>query len=84
MDPGNPKALGLLAIREDKGKPATTLPLLFDRPVFAEGIAFFPPGGDSPYPDAKDSFRIRVSVRDGKGRKTIEDRQWIPKVVVRD
>ena len=91
-DPGDPMALGLLAIREEKGKPATTLSLLFDRPVFVDEIAFFPPGGDSPYPgnsystgfgmsvelhpdpgitlDAKGSFRIRFTVRDGKGRKS--------------
>jgi len=105
-DPGRPKTLGLLAIREEKGKPATTLSLLFDRPVFVEEIAFYPPGGDSPYPgnsyatgfgmsvelhpspgttlDASGAIRVRLSVRDGKGRKTIEDRRWVPKAVVRD
>jgi len=105
-DPGNPKTLGLLAIREEKGKPATSLALLFNRPVFVDEIAFFPPGGDSPFPgksyatgfgmsvefhpdpkialDAKDTFRIRFSVRDGKGRESVEDKQWNPNVVVRD
>ena len=105
-DSGNPKALGLLAIREEKGKPATSLALLFDRPVFVDDIAFFAPGGESRFPgksyvtgfgmslefhpdpgmtlDTKDSFRIRFTVRDGKGRKTIEDRKWVPSVVTRD
>jgi len=49
-DPGNPGALGLLAIREEKGKPDRSLALLFDRPVFVEDIAFFRPGGNSTYP----------------------------------
>ncbi|MGE5285559.1 MAG: GerMN domain-containing protein [Actinomycetota bacterium] len=104
-DPGNPKALGLLAIREDEGKPATTLSLLFDRPVFVDEIAFFPPGGDSPtpgksyatgfgmsvelHPDpgiifgAKDAYRIRFKVRDGKGRTTAGEERWVPKEIVR-
>jgi hypothetical protein len=49
-DPGNPRALGLLAIQEEKGKPATALSVLFDRPVFVEDIAFYPADGGSAYP----------------------------------
>jgi germination protein M len=104
-DPGNPKALGLLAIREEEGKPATSLSLLFDRPVFVEEIAFFPPGGESPTPgksyatgfgmsvefhpdpgiffEAKDAYRIRFKVRDGKGRTAAGEERWVPKEIVR-
>ncbi len=104
-DPGNPRALGLLAIQEGKGKPATSLALLFDRPVSVEEVAFFPPAGDSPYPGksyatgfgmdvefhpdpgvvfgAKDAYRVRFKVRDGKGRTTAGEERWIAKEIVR-
>jgi len=49
-DPGPPVPLGLMAVREDDGKPPAVLSVLFDRPVFVEEIAFHPPGGGSPYP----------------------------------
>jgi len=61
-DPGNPGALGLLAIREEKGKPSTSLALLFDRPVIVEDIAFFPRGGDSPYPGKSYATGFGMSV----------------------
>lgn len=48
-DPGNPRVLGLLAIRDGERKPATALSVLFDRPVFVQEIGFFPPGGGSAY-----------------------------------
>jgi hypothetical protein len=33
--------------------------------------------------DSRKEYRIRLKVRDGKGRRTEEDRQWRPKVVSR-
>jgi len=50
VDPGPPILLGLVAIREEEGKNPSVLSVLFDRPVFVEEIAFYPPGGGSPYP----------------------------------
>ena len=105
-DIGPPEVLGLLAIKEKRDRPATVVSVLFDRPVFVEDIAFFPPGGSAPvpgkiyatgfgmsaelHPDAaislntRDPWRVQVKVRDGKGRRTVADRAWIPKEVVRD
>ncbi len=34
--------------------------------------------------DDKTSYRVRLRVHDGKGRKTIEDSNWTPKLVDRD
>lgn len=104
-DPGPPILMGLMAVREDEGQPPASLSVLFDRPVFVEEIAFFPPGGDAPYPgkvystgfgmtaelhpepaisfDETTEYRIRYSVRDGKGRKARGDARWIPRVVTR-
>jgi hypothetical protein len=104
-DAGNPRALGLLAVQEERGRPATALSVLFDRPVVVEEIAFYPPRGDSPYPgksyatgfgmsvefhpdpgitfDAKDAYRIRFKVRDGKGRTTAGEERWVPEEIVR-
>ena len=48
VDVGPPEVLGLLAIKEKLDRPATVLSVLFDRPVFVEDVAFFPPGGESP------------------------------------
>ncbi len=48
VDPGDPRALGVLAIRDAVGRPASALSLLFDRPVFIEEVAFYPPAGESP------------------------------------
>lgn len=83
-DPGNPKAPGLLAIREDKGETCND-GVVAVRPsrlrgrdrLLPSGRRFAVPGRERFVPDPG-------LVRDGKGRKTIEDRQWIPKVVVRD
>jgi hypothetical protein len=61
-DPGNPRTLGLLAVQEEKGKPATVLSLLFDRPVVVEEIAFYPPRGDSPYPGKSYATGFGMSV----------------------
>jgi germination protein M len=61
-DPGDPRVLGLLAVREQKGKPPTALSVLFDRPVFVEEIAFFPPGGDSPFPGKSYATGFGMSV----------------------
>jgi hypothetical protein len=61
-DPGNPRALGLLAIQDERGKPATAFSVLFDRPVFVEEIAFFPPGGDSPLPGKSYATGFGMSV----------------------
>ncbi len=105
-DVGPPEVLGLLAIKEKADRPATTLSVLFDRPVFVEDIAFFPPGGDVPVPgtiyatgfgmtaelhperavslNTRDAWRVKVKVRDGKGRGTLVDRTWIPREVTRD
>lgn len=104
-DPGPPTLLGLMAIREDEGRPPAVLSVLFDRPVFVDEIAYYPPGGNSPYPgkvystgfgmtaelhpeppvsfDAEAGYRIRYSVRDGKGRRTSGDAKWTPRVVTR-
>lgn len=103
---GPPKALGLLAIREKPGEPPAVLSVLFDRPVFVDDVAFFPPGGEKPFAgkaysagfgltvemhpdgnvtfDPKSAYRVRIAVRDGKGRKTREEGTWIPKDVTRD
>lgn len=61
-DPGNPRLLALLAIREEKGRPATALSLLFDRPVFVEEVGFYPPAGDSPYPGKSYATGFGMSV----------------------
>ncbi len=106
VDPGSPRALGLLAVADTKGSAPTVLSVLFDRPVFVEEVSFYPQGAAAPYPgnaystafgmsvefrpdpkiafDPKGRYRVRFTVRDGKGRKASEDRQWIPKEVVRD
>ncbi len=103
---GPPEVLGLLAVKEKMDRPATVLSILFDRPVFVEDIAFFPPGGKDPvagkiyatgfgmtaelHPDravslnTRDAWRVKVTARDGKGRRTDEDRSWIPKEATRD
>lgn len=103
---GPPEVFGLLAIKEKRDRPATVLSVLFDRPVFVDDIAFFPPGGSVPvagkiyatgfgmtaelHPDSavplnsRDAWRVKVKVRDGKGRGTVVDRTWIPKEVTRD
>jgi germination protein M len=105
-DPGNPRVFGVFAIKEDKNRPAATLSVFFDRPVFVEEIAFFPPGGGTQYtgnaystgfgmtvefrPEPKvafgggKSYRVRLTVKDGKGRRLTEDREWEPKEVVGD
>jgi len=105
VDIGPPKVLGLIAIREEETQPPAVLSVLFDRPVFVEDAAFYPPGGTAPvsgkvystafgmslefHPEPKTSFdsgkeyRVRLSVRDGKGRKTSEERNWRPKAVTR-
>ncbi|GAB4364783.1 MAG: hypothetical protein Kow00128_06770 [Deltaproteobacteria bacterium] len=49
-DPGPPILLGLMAIREQDGEAPSVLSVLFDRPVFPEEIAFYPPGSETPYP----------------------------------
>lgn len=104
-DPGPPILLGLMAIREKDDRPPGVLSVLFDRPVFVEEIAWYPPGGKSPYPgrvystgfgmtaelhpapavsfDENAEYRIRYSVRDGKGRMTSGDAEWTPNVVTR-
>ncbi len=61
-DPGNPRALGLLAILEEKGRPGKALSLLFDRPVFVEEIAFYPPQGDAPFPGKSYATGFGMSV----------------------
>lgn len=103
---GPPKALGLLAIREDKSSPPSVLSVLFDRPVFVEDVAFYAAGGTAPYPgksyatgfgmtvefhpdakiafSGKNAYRVRVAVRDGNGRKTSSEAEWMPKEVTRD
>ncbi len=103
---GGPEVLGLLAIKEKSDRPATVLSVLFDRPVFVEDIAYFPPGGKDPVPgkiyatgfgmtaelhpdqavslNTRDAWRVKLKVKDGKGRKTIVDRTWIPREVTRD
>lgn len=105
VDIGPPKVLGLLAIREKKNDPPGILSVLFDRPVFVEDAAFYPPVGTGPYPgktystgfgmalefhpEPKASFapgkeyRIRLAVRDGKGRRADVERTYVPKVVSR-
>jgi len=105
IDIGSPRVLGLMAIQEEAGRPPSVLSVLFDRPVFIEDAAIYPPGGDEPYPgevystgfgmtlelhpepkisfDSWKEYRIRLRIRDGKGRRTEEDRQWRPKVVSR-
>jgi len=105
VDIGAPKILGLLAIREEEGKPPAVLSVLFDRPVFVEEAAFFDAGGGAPYPgkvystgfgmslefhpegkigfDPAREYRVRLSVRDGKGRKTSVEQEWRPKAVSR-
>ncbi len=105
-DPGNPRVFGTFAVKEGKDRPASTLSVFFDRPVIVEEIAFFPPGGGTPYtgnaystgfgmtvefhPDPKlafdggTSYRVRFTVKDGKGRRLTEDKEWKPKEVVRD
>lgn len=104
-DPGPPILLGLMAIREEEGQPPGVLSVLFDRPVFVEGISWYPPGGQSPYPgkvystgfgmtaelhpepavsfDGGVAYRVRYTVRDGKGRRTSGDAKWVPDVVTR-
>jgi germination protein M len=62
VDPGNPRALGLLAIQEESQKPATALSVLFDRPVSVEEIAFFPSGGGSPFPGKSYATGFGMSV----------------------
>lgn len=106
VDIGQPEILGLLAIKEKLDRPATVLSVLFDRPVFVEDVAFFPPGGKDPvagkiyatgfgmtaelHPDSavslntRDAWRVKVDVRDGKGRRTIEERNLIAREVTRD
>ena len=106
VDIGPPEILGLQAIKEKLDRPATVLSVLFDRPVFVEGVAFFPPGGKDPVagkiyatgfgmtaeldPDSavslntRDAWRVKVDVRDGKGRRTIEERSLIAREVTRD
>ncbi len=103
---GAPEVLGLLAIKEKQDRPATVLSVLFDRPVFVDDIAFFPPGAKDPVPgkiyatgfgmtaelhpdravslNTRDAWRVKVKVRDGKGRGTLVDRSWIPREVARD
>jgi hypothetical protein len=49
LDPGNPRVLGLLAIRERSGEAASAMSLLFDRPVFVDEITFSPSHGVAPY-----------------------------------
>lgn len=105
IDIGSPRVLGLMAIREEAGRPPAVLSVLFDRPVFIEDAAFYPPGKNEPYPgevystgfgmtlelhpepavsfDGNAKYRIRYSVRDGKGRRTSGDAKWAPKVVTR-
>jgi hypothetical protein len=105
-DVGPPRALGVLAIREEKNHPLSVLSVLFDRPVFIEDISFYPSGGKTAYsgksystgfgmsvelhPDPKVEFdpdkayRVRMAVRDGKGRRSNEERDWKPKAVTRD
>ncbi|MBE0603692.1 MAG: GerMN domain-containing protein [Deltaproteobacteria bacterium] len=105
-DPGIPRVLGSFAIKEGEDRPATSLSLLFDRPVFVEEAVFYRPGGRIPYtgnaystgfgmtvefrPEPKtvfnagNAYRIRVTVRDGKGRRTSWDKSRKPKEVVRD
>jgi hypothetical protein len=105
IDIGSPRVLGLMAIREEAKRPPAVLSVLFDRPVFVEDAAFYPPGGMEPYPgevystgfgmtlefhpepaisfDGNAKYRIRYSVRDGKGRRTSGDAKWTPKVVTR-
>ncbi len=104
-DPGPPILLGLMAIREEEGQPPGVLSVLFDRPVFVEEIAWYPPGEESSYSgkiystgfgmtvelhpepavsfDGDADYRIRYSVRDGKGRRTTGDAKWTPRVVTR-
>ena len=104
-DPGPPIPLGVMAIREEDGRPPAVLSVLFDRPVFVEEISFHPPGGNSPYPgevystgfgmtvelhpapgvsfDGNSGYRVRFSVRDGRGRRNSGDAKWTPKVVTR-
>lgn len=105
-DIGPPKVLGLLAIREDKGSPPSVLSVLFDRPVFVEEIAFFPPERNTPipgkaystgfgmtvelHPDPKvvfepgRAYRVRLSVRDGKGKRMSGEKEWISKEATRE
>jgi len=61
-DPGNPRILGLLAIQENRGRPATSLSVLFDRPVFIEEIAISPSGGGSPFPGKSYATGFGMSV----------------------
>lgn len=105
VDIGPPRALGLMAIREDGDQPPGVLSVLFDRPVFVEDAAFYPPGGTAPYagkaystgfgmtlelhPEPKTAFdpsgeyRVRLTVRDGKGRRASEEKSFVPKEVTR-
>lgn len=105
-DVGPPKVLGLLAIREDKGSAPSVLSVLFDRPVFVEDIAFFPPEGNTPIPGKAYStgfgmtvelhpepevvfepgraYRVRLAVRDGKGKRTSLEKEWISKEATRE
>jgi hypothetical protein len=106
VDVGPPKVLGLLAIREDKDSPPSVLSVLFNRPVFVDEIAFFPPEGNTPipgkaystgfgmtvelHPDPKFMFepgrayRVRLAVRDGKGKRMRGEKEWISKEATRD
>ncbi len=106
VDIGPPEILGLLAVKDKADRPATVLSVLFDRPVFVEEIAFYPPGRNDPVPGAvyatgfgmraelhpdravsletRDAWRVRLTVRDGKGRRTLTDRTWKVKEVMRD
>lgn len=105
VDIGSPKILGLLAVREEEGKPPSVLSVLFDRPVFVEDAAFLDAGGGASYPgkvystgfgmslefhpgekiafDPEREYRVRLTVRDGKGRKASVEQEWRPKTATR-
>lgn len=105
VDIGAPKILGLLAARDEGGKPPDVLSVLFDRPVFVEDAEFSDAGDGVPYPgkvystgfgmslefhpegevgfDPSREYRVRLTVRDGKGRKTSVEEKWRPKGVTR-
>lgn len=105
-DIGNPKAIGVLAVKEKSGEAAGALLVNYDRPVTVEQITVGPVAASEDYegksyttgfgmtvefhPDMKVTFsesnhyRVRMEVRDGKGRKTSGENTWRPKEVVRD